>query len=871
MFITAMGIVLPAGVQAGTELIINGGFEQDGYKFTAYGNWGGTYASIVSEGAHSGSKCARIKTENGGAPYIYQSVAVTGGNTYKISFWYKGEVADKGFHIEMEEYNSSRRNYAEQSSPLLYSASGWTYVEHEFVPQANTVSILVMPRITASSATIYIDDLSLQLVHEGPFQFEFDTDWVFYYQEYTEATVTVTMDDYYEDTGYTADVTLKKGFKTLVSETGLPFANNKMVYKLDITGMDKKKDYPLTVTIKDKDGKAVKTFTQNIYRIDRPTMLTGDGVFMNNGVPFDPVIGYHLFDAAHYKSASEGGINVIQWPASGSPDELIEQLDYIHSLGMKVLAGPARRSWPAGHPGNAERTALVAETIKDHPAVLGYIIADEPFSHNAYADKELEDSYRIIRYIDDKHPVYLCADHSYRRSSKYVDALGIDPYPGNGFDFGKHVGDKVAQAVAECKYERPVYTIVQAFTWVDGTPTTDQVRTQLLQAMMAGAKGIGYYVWENTTDGNLDKGPWWDTIKAFANSESSVLFESFARGESNTFNAFSNTEVWYQSRISGNDVYMAVVNRTKAYARPSISLKSTNGKVALENCGITVIGGGDNLNIIQNGTSFDITLAANQSVLLKISPETLPDYSKLGDKVLNGDFESIVNNMAEGWGLAAGGGAAVPTPAEAFITENGNHFIMLTRAATRVDQTIYLEPGKKYVMTAEYKASGSGGVIEVDMSPSWRGVTKSLAAVSDWTKINMMFDLTKEDNGMAVVRLRNWTDGTIVCFDNISITEFDSRGKLLFTDDKFAAVKSLSDVSGSLWVHTQGQNAGDRLYVAVYKNTDGELRLCDIKCVTAQDDSLISCEVNMEDKTYCTAKAFLWTPAMGTKLNNILE
>ena len=56
---------------------------------------------------------------------------------------------------------------------------------------------------------------------------------------------------------------------------------------------------------------------------------------------------------------------------------------------------------------NADNTKEVVEIAKHHPATFAYAVKDEPFSHmtpTMYAD--LENSYKIIRDLDDVHPGY---------------------------------------------------------------------------------------------------------------------------------------------------------------------------------------------------------------------------------------------------------------------------------------------------------------------------------------------------------------------------------------------------------------------------------------------------------------------------------
>jgi len=612
--------VYTGGREKKENLLQNGSFEdinQNGLPegWDAADSWDGRYTTLAEGDGEMciGRRAAKIVSKGYDRPRIGRNAVAEGNNTYRLSFWYKGSTYNLGFRIELEEYkgNSGSDYLGIQSTPLYTSADNWTYVEHIFYTKADTKRVYVMPRVTSSDATIYIDDICLEFVKSGPEQFKMETDWVFYYQEYKEASVTITMDKWYEDTGYTIDLSLAD-FK----EENLSFENGRLDYKIDITGLTKKKAYRLCATIKNSSGEEVQSLAQNIYRFDRPTAIGKDGVYRVDGKSFDHVTVYHMYDVADYEAAAQGGINVVGWYPYRSVETLLSELDYIQSLGMMASVSLGRFMLPAGHPKNAEWTAATVEAIKDHPAIFGYSVMDEPFSHDAFADRHLEESYRIIRSICDVHPVYLCADHSYRRSSKYVDILEIDPYPGNGHDFATYVADKTAEAVEGTMGERPVYTTIQAFSWADGTPTAEQVRTQLFQSLMAGAQGLGYYTWEphdENVDEYLHKGRYWDMITAFAQNEQQLLFDCYSRGES----VFSHREdtLWYDIFITDGEIYAVVLNRTSEKKDARILLQNTDGDYEIEDIS------GKRVDAIKQDSGFKLPLDGYGAAIYKLTPE----------------------------------------------------------------------------------------------------------------------------------------------------------------------------------------------------------------------------------------------------------
>ena len=128
---------------------------------------------------------------------------------------------------------------------------------------------------------------------------------------------------------------------------------------------------------------------RTVYRYPRPSMLDKDGnIYMKeNGKwePFNPVAAYHVYlsNQSNPKALSDidkvgaAGINVVQ-SCYENASGILYYLNEAQKHGQKVLASLYLGMKTAGHPENLANTEEAVKLIKDHPALFGYILKDEP-------------------------------------------------------------------------------------------------------------------------------------------------------------------------------------------------------------------------------------------------------------------------------------------------------------------------------------------------------------------------------------------------------------------------------------------------------------------------------------------------------------
>ncbi|HEX2967729.1 MAG TPA: hypothetical protein VHO46_01400 [Bacteroidales bacterium] len=245
----------------------------------------------------------------------------------------------------------------------------------------------------------------------------------------------------------------------------------------------------------------------NEVKTDR---LTG-GLIVNK-LPFFP-FGFYTYSPVESTLPEEEvvkGFNMISPYQKILPETLAERKAYMDrcaQLGMKVHynllsvsggGGVSSRIEGLTYEEKQKRLLQEISMFKDHPALLGWYIADEP---NGYKipPSELEEAYRIINENDPWHPVSIVFMAPFISAKDYEDALDIvmaDPYPLPDLPVTM-VGDIAGQLKDHFTGRRPVWMVPQAFgggeLW-SREPTIQEIRSMTWQSIIRGATGIQYFV-----------------------------------------------------------------------------------------------------------------------------------------------------------------------------------------------------------------------------------------------------------------------------------------------------------------------------------------------------------------------------------------
>lgn len=187
-------------------------------------------------------------------------------------------------------------------------------------------------------------------------------------------------------------------------------------------------------------------------------------------------------------------------------------LDRAQDAGKKLVLTPfhGEKRWDdpikeearkgAFTPAHAKRVRYVINAIKDHPAILGWYMADEP-EGRAHSVEWYKAAYALLREIDPYHPCIMLnyGLHGIRTYYEGCDVLMPDCYPVFREDGTTR---KPLWALTEwtetARGLRPTWLVPQVFDW-DGVgdftspgrpPTFDEARNQIWQVLAAGARGV---------------------------------------------------------------------------------------------------------------------------------------------------------------------------------------------------------------------------------------------------------------------------------------------------------------------------------------------------------------------------------------------
>jgi len=590
-------------------------------------------AAMETGETHGGSKAIKLSGYNSRAYFKYGGLLP--GNEYTFSLWYKGTI-DSGEGLVIRRYD-----WANDSEALVYtksyesnshlSSDEWTKVEYTFTHYEGS-EIIIGPWIKYSTGTIYFDDMELTRTHNSNTA-RIKTDQVFYYTDLTgNGTASIQLEPCLENMGFTADVRLEKDGVTLAESSGIEFTENLITFEYDLDLMTEvTEEYRVVADIKDGRNEIVDSVYQQVYRFDRPTTVSKDGTFTDiKGKRIDPVFMYHIgYD--DFATAASAGINVMQYSPASTVEQTLAQLDEMYEMGVYAGVVCYWGMSPAGSIGNHDKVRDFIMQIKHHPAIFCYMIMDEPFLNNSNAYDDLRKSYIMLRTADPARPTYICEGFApyMKEVAKYCDLLAPDIYPGYSHDsFATCVGTMMKLGHKYVNYDKPMLTILQAFTQNGHKPTALELHSMMYQSLLAGGNAVGFYTWEPDNP-NVDKKIcddfYWPMLQEFYANEKQVVYDYYAYGKGTQFNKNieDDSNVWYEGWMDeeGKNLYMVIQNRLDdEELATTVPLVSADGKTTIANYTASVPGFGED-SVIEDASSSDmkVTLAPCQAVLVKIT------------------------------------------------------------------------------------------------------------------------------------------------------------------------------------------------------------------------------------------------------------
>lgn len=604
-------------------LLANGGFETvtNGVPswWVPIGNtWTGG-VQIASEAARTGSYGVSIQTNASNNPWVSQGIPVDEDATYALTSWFKamGVTGAPGFKIEfytsqVPSPQTALDGYAYRS-PAAYLDGQWHELTYEVKAPVGAKYMVVYLRLYGTG-NVYFDDAAVVKTKDAP-QILLTPNHIYYYPELASGNIHVELkplDGLF--TGKKTDIQLVKEADgavvfaqtdaAAVAEWNIPFQPS---------AMELGQTYVLTAALKDAAGEIISSEERKLYRWNRPTTLPQNGPVQVGGQPFFPVIAYHAYPE-DFPYLNQIGVNTIQGVNTASETAMESMLDTAHANGLKVLQTLYLNMQVKE---NFALTEQMVARFKTHPALLGWMIMDEP-TYNGIPQSEILEAYRRIRSIDPDHPTYMVESepYAYRSTGQATDILVTDVYPYNGTNMQpiSAVGDGVRKAVSDTDGVKPVWTVLQTFrfpgsaSW-DYLPTIGQVRNMAYQSILAGSKGLAYYS-INDPDWRMQDSPLWAGLSAFK-AELPLIEELVTEG--------SKTSEWIGEAVQwgvwskGPEQYAVAINVTQAAQSAEIPLANIGNRIQL-------LYGDDPVSWDSWNAKLTVNLGPEQALVYRITP-----------------------------------------------------------------------------------------------------------------------------------------------------------------------------------------------------------------------------------------------------------
>jgi len=587
-----VGQVKPAAA-APVNLVANPGFEDTMDNIPAHwlaiGNGWNDSIRASTAAKRSGNYGVAIETNIANNPWVAIPVPVEEGATYEITSWFKaiGASGDVGYKVEFfKGIDRTDANwiygypyYAESSlnEPIFRKFA----IEVEAPAEAKYMYVYLR---LYGTGTVYFDDVSV-IKSKGKPQIIVDSEHRYYYSDITQGNIDLDITP--EDgvfTGKTVDIRIvdEATEDVLFSQTGIGAAATVTV-PFDTSIMALQQPYRIKAELKEGQNGLIESTEQTIYRWARPSTVPDNGPILVDGQPFFPVIAYHV-GPEDYPYLQAIGVNTVQGTNTTDADTLESELDAAHANGLKMLVtlynGMKVKE-------NAQMTEAFVTRFKNHPAVLGYMVMDEP-STNGIPNSDLIDAYKLIRSIDPAHPTYMVEEDwkAYRYTGHATDILVTDVYPireGSAALPLKSVGEHVRKAVASVGDSKPVWTVLQTFKYSNSffttLPTEDQLRNMAYQAILSGAKGLAYYAIHD---------PGWDLfdsdfypIMVKFKTELAFIRSLVIEGTKTDAYLDNDSNVQWAIYSKGDEQYAIAINTTKEAQTAAIPLAYQGNEIEL--------------------------------------------------------------------------------------------------------------------------------------------------------------------------------------------------------------------------------------------------------------------------------------------------
>ncbi len=524
-------------------------------------------------------------TDIRGRAYIKVGDLVPGA-TYQLSWWYKvAQPTQTTISSEVKFWDKPKPGeYGTNFGPTLgggysaYQDGEWHEIVLEWaVPYpadgGRDLSAEVCIRIGGPTCSAYFDDVEFYMV-KMPDAAAVKSDEAIYYTEWREGTINATADPYFEEVmrGGSMRYTILDGDKELMAPVTVPFIEGadgaitaEGAFPTSLMEANKKgQTYFYKAEIIDRDGNVLQVKTDKIFRFDRPHYLGVDGIFRKNGKEYNIGVGNGGNTKLIARDPLSVGVEVIMLVGEGTIP-ILERMDMAYEAGLMVMLNMGTSTMCAGSPAKIQQTRDTVRKTKDHPALFGYKVQDEP-TQKLTKDEYLRDGYVAIRELDPNHVIYSCdgIDGEFPKLARYTDYMDSDHYPG-GQDSAYHIFDTSENAEAASRGRKPYAILQKAYQVAPRDmymPTLDEYRHYAYQTMFSGAAGWGFHQLGSNTDGDpvYDRPIWQELVQWEESGEQDALHDCFVNGKYPLINAYEDEEIMWQLYAVDGKLYAFVLN-----------------------------------------------------------------------------------------------------------------------------------------------------------------------------------------------------------------------------------------------------------------------------------------------------------------------
>lgn len=170
-----------------------------------------------------------------------------------------------------------------------------------------------------------------------------------------------------------------------------------------------------------------------------------------------------------------------------------ERLDFCEKVGILTFSSFDRKLFDD----DRGKLARHIESVRRHPALLGWYLGDEVEAVKAPYQKEV---YDFFRGKDPDHPCYIVQDRTYdlREFADAADVFGLDPYPVSQKSVNT-VTKFMRDGMAALFGSKPMWSVPQAFSWqwyrpamqdIERFPSAAEMRSMNWQHIAGGANGL---------------------------------------------------------------------------------------------------------------------------------------------------------------------------------------------------------------------------------------------------------------------------------------------------------------------------------------------------------------------------------------------